>query len=445
MTRRRRPRPLLIATVLLGLGGLLVVACGDGKVGGVSSAGDTASAGTTGSEADRADGGGGGGDGGDAAAAADCPGEPLRFTTISALTSQLGDGGNRVRIGTEAAVDAVNRECALGRPLEVHLCDDAGDVNQNLACGREAASDGSLALLSLIGSFDDGASASGLPALYTWGTSAFELTDENAYSSISGISVGISGVTAAKAKGADDFLLVLPDVPSLQFAATQVEQVAGIIGIDVEVIYFPPDATDYAPIAAQIAERDTDAIGLLPAQPVVMFNALAAEGITPEDRIVTTASIVLSPEVVEELGDTLDGLIVVSPAVPPTDTDNPGIAELRDDLEADGFDPDDPDIDFNTVVAWSNIKKLAEALGHLSPDEIASLDSQGVVDAVVANPVERPETAPYDFRENALPELPDLTAFRIFTRQVAILEMHDGRYDVLSDDFVDILEPPALD
>jgi hypothetical protein len=95
-------------------------------------------------------------------------------------------------------------------------------------------------------------------------------------------------------------------------------------------------------------------------------------------------------------------------------------------------------------LAWSNLKKLEEALGHLRAEGIASLDSQGVVDAVVANPVERPEAAPYDFRENALPELPDLAAFRIFTREVAILQMHDGQYDVLSDDFVDILESPDL-
>jgi hypothetical protein len=430
MTRR----PLLIATVVLGL---LGAACGDGRIG------DRAS--STGSDrGTNEDSGSGGGGTGRPIDPADCPGEPLRFTTIAALTSQLGDNGDRARIGTEAGVAAVNRACTLGRPVEVELCDDAGDVNQNLDCGREAAANGSLALLTFIGSFDDGATASGLPALYTWGTSAFELTSENAYSSISGVAVGISGVTAAKATGADDFLLVLPDIPSLQFAATQVEQVADLIDIDVEIIYFPSDTTDYAPIAAQIAERDTDAVGLLPVQPVVMLNALAAEGITAADRTISTASVVMSPEVIEELGDTLDGLLVVSPTVPPTDTDNPGIAEFRDDLVAAGFDPDDPDIDFNTVVAWSNLKKLEEALGHLDPDEIASLDSQGIVDAVVANPVARPEAAPYDFGENALPELPDLAGFRIFTREVAILQLHDGRYDVLSDDFVDILEPPDL-
>ena len=431
MTRR----PLAAATALLVL---LGAACGDGEIGGARRTGDAAGSATT-----AADAGGTDVMGGDDAA--DCPGEPLRFTSIAALTSQLGANGDRVRIGIEAGVAAVNRACALGRPVEVELCDDTGDVNENLACGREAASNGSLALLSQIGSFDDGATASGLPAIYTWGTSAFELTNEHAYSSINGVAVGIAGATAAKAKGAEDFLLVLPDVPSLQFAATQVEQVADIIDIEVEVVYFPPDTTDYAPIAAQIDERGTDAIGLLPAQPVVMLNALAAEGITAEDHIVTTASVVMSPEVVQELGATLDGLIVVSPSLPPTDTDNPGIAEFRADLEAAGFDPDDPDIDFNTVVAWSNLKKLEEALGQLSPDELASLDTQGVVDAVVAHPVERPETAPYDFRENVLPELPDLASFRVFTREVAILQVQDGRYDVISDGFVDILEPPALD
>ncbi len=422
-----RRRLFIVAAVV----GLLGAACGDGHIGDVAAGGGAASPGTT-ARAPEED------------TAADCPGEPLKFTTIAALTSALGNNGDRARMGTDAAVRAVNHECALGRPLEVDFCDDKGDVNENLACGRKAAGDGTLALLSFIGSFDDGATASGLPALFTWGTSAFELTSPNAYSSISGISVGISGVTAAKAKGAEDFLLVLPDIPALQFAASQVEQVADIIGIKVEVIYFPADTTDYAPIAAQIAERDTDAIGLLPAQPVVMFNALAAEGITAENHIITTASVVMSPEIVHELGDTLNGLLVVSPGLPPTDEDNPGIAEFRDDMEAAGFDPDDPDVDFNTVVTWSNIKKLEGALSHLSPAEIASLDSQGVVDAAVANPVDRPEQAPYDFRENALPELPDLAGFRIFTREVAILQMHGSRYDVLSSDFVDILEPPDL-
>jgi hypothetical protein len=379
--------------------------------------------------------------------AADCPGEPLRFTTISALTGGPTGGNNatRARIGIDAALGSINRGCALGRPIEVSVCDDGYDVNGSLACGREAADDGSLAILSFVGSFDDGAAASGLPGIFLWGTSAYELTNPNAYSSISGITVGMGGVSAAQAAGADDFLLVLPDSPALQFVAAQVEELADLIDIDLETIYFPTDATDYAPIAAQIAQRDPEAIGMLPVSPVVMINALAAEGITPEDHIMSIASIVMTPEVIDELGSALDGLLVVSPSLPPTATDDEGIAEFRADLEANGQDPDDPDIDFTTVVSWSNLKKLEEVLLTLDPEQIESLDSQTLVDALVAHPATRTETAPYDFSENQLPEFPGLSGFRVFTREVAILEMQDSRYEVLSDGFVDMLDPPPLD
>jgi hypothetical protein len=318
-------------------------------------------------------------------------------------------------------------------------------VNGSLACGREAADDGSLAILSFVGSFDDGAAASGLPGIFLWGTSAYELTNPNAYSSISGITVGMGGVSAAQAAGADDFLLVLPDSPALQFVAAQVEELADLIDIELETIYFPTDATDYAPIAAQIAQRDPEAIGMLPVSPVVMINALAAEGITPENHIMSIASIVMTPEVIDELGSALDGLLVVSPSLPPTATEDEGIAEFRADLEASGEDPDDPDIDFTTVVSWSNLKKLEEVLLTLDPAQIESLDSQTLVDALVAHPATRTETAPYDFSENQLPEFPGLSGFRVFTREVTILEMQDSRYEVLSDGFVDMLDPPPLD
>ena len=376
----------------------------------------------------------------------DCPGEPLRFTSIATLTGGPTGGSNaaRARIGTDAALASINRECALGRPIELTVCDDGADVNHNLACGREAAEAGSLAIVSSIGSFDDGAAASGLPGIFLWGTSAYELTNERAYSSISGITVGMGGVSAAQAAGAEDFLLVLPDIPALQFVASQVEELASLLDLELETIYFPADATDYAPIAAQIAQREPDAIGMLPVSPVVMINALAAEGITPENHIMSIASIVMTPEVIDELGSALDGLLVVSPTLPPTATDNPGVAEFRADLDARGHDPDDPEIDFTTVVSWSNLMKLEEALLEIDPSILASLDSRSLVEAIVDHPVDRPEAAAYDFSENQLPEFPGLAGFRVFTREVTILEIQDGRYEVLSDGFVDMLDPPPL-
>src|SRR6476660_4968704 len=155
-----------------------------------------------------------------------CPGAPLKFTSIMALTSPLGDGGERARIGIDAAVDGVNRTCALGRPLEVNICDDKADTNANLACGRKAGSDGTLAIFGSIGSFDGGVTASKLPAIFVNGTSPFELTNKNAYSSVNGIALGISGTSAIKARGRKSSTLLLPDTPTLQFAGQLIVQMA---------------------------------------------------------------------------------------------------------------------------------------------------------------------------------------------------------------------------
>ena len=139
-------------------------------------------------------------------------------------------------------------------------------------------------------------------------------------------------------------------------------------------------------------------------------------------------------------------MLVVSPTVPPNAVDNAGIAEFRDDLEAIGQDPDAPTVDFTTVTAWSNLKKLEEALlAAGGPEFVADLTSESLVQALVDNPIARPEAAPYDFRENQLTEFPGLAAFRVFTREVAILELQDGQYELLAEGFVDMLDPPDLD
>jgi hypothetical protein len=286
--------------------------------------------------------------------------------------------------------------------------------------------------------------ASKLPAIFGNGTSSFELTSPKSYSSISGIALGMSGTSAVKARGEKDSSLVLPDTPTLQFAGKLIQQVAGVLGLKVYPIYFPQDTTDFAPIAAQISQLNADAIGLLPLSPVVMVNALASEGLTPKKKTMVVPSAVITPDVRKELGHALDGMLVVSQTAPPSDVQNKGIQEFRADVKADGQNPDDPNIDFAAVTAWSNVKKLEGALLTLSPAERKSLTTKQLVDAVVAHPIDRPESAPYDFRRQAIPELPSLANFRIFTRKVEILEIENGKYKVLSNGFIDILHPPHL-
>jgi hypothetical protein len=373
-----------------------------------------------------------------------CPGTPIKFTEIAALTTPLGNATAAASDATNAAVDSVNRNCTLGRPLQVTICDDKDDVNANVACGRKAASDGSLAILGSVGSFDDGVTASKLPAIFGNGTSPFELTNKNAYSSVNGLALGISAASALKARGKSSDTLVLPDTPTFTFAGGLLVKLAQIIGIKVDPIYYPQDTTDFSGLAAQISEKNNDSIGMLPLNPVVIVNALAQEGITPDKEDIVVPGGIITPDVMKQLGSALNGMLVVSTALPPTDTANKGIQEFRADMQADGKNPDDPTVDAAAVTAWSNVKKLEGALLAAGPAVIKTLDTQKVVDAVVNHPIDRPETAPYDFRKQAMPEVPELSGFRVFTRKVAILQIENGKYNVISDGFIDILKPPNL-
>src|SRR5262249_7503635 len=160
--------------------------------------------------------------------------------------------------GTDVAVDGVNRTCALGRPLKINICDDKADTNANLACGRKLGSDGTLAIIGSVGSFDDGVKASKLPAVFVNGTSPLELASPSACSSVNGLALGISGTSAIKARGRKSSTLVLPDTPTLQFAGSLIAKLAARLHIKVDPIYFPQDTTDFAPVAAQISQKNDD-------------------------------------------------------------------------------------------------------------------------------------------------------------------------------------------
>ena len=176
-----------------------------------------------------------------------------------------------------------------------------------------------------------------------------------------------------------------------------------------------------------------------------MKNASMFEtNITPANKDIVVPGGIITPDIMKQLGDALNGMLVVSEALPPTDTSNPGIQQFRADMQADGKNPDDPTVDAAAVTAWSNVKKLEGALLAAGPAVIKSADTKNVVDAVVNHPINRPEAAPYDFRKDVMPEVPALASFRMFTRRVAVLQIENGKYNVLSNGFIDILKPPNL-
>ncbi len=380
-------------------------------------------------------------------APAECTGEPIKLTTIVNRTGALvfGDLAAQADIGIEAALNAVNNECAIGRPIEVETCDEKSDANASTECGRTAVDDGSLAFIARTGLFPNGVDTAQLPALYANGGSQFELTSELALSSQSVISQLLACATYPVAGGFENVLFVSADTPEGQGSLPIIQELVGELGGSADAIFYPPDTTDFAPIAAQVQEKDPDAVCLVATGMVPLVNALADVGISASETPLVSATVLVTPEVIDELGDAAEGMYLVTQVIPPTATENAGIAQLREEVEAAGMNPDEEDLTTETVYYWSSIHTLADALAALTPEQIESLDSQTIYDAVKAHtPVERPEAGTVDFSKSAFADIPLLSAFRIFNRTAMMVQVEDGEYAQISD-FVDVANPPPLE
>jgi hypothetical protein len=336
----------------------------------------------------------------------------------------------------------VNATCAAGRPIHVNVCDDKGNPNGSLACGLEAKKNGSLAIIGSIGSSDGGVTASGLPGLFLQGVSAFELTNPKAYSSTSGVLASMLSLSTAKAMGAKNFVLVLPNVPQVQLLSAANASYAKQLGIGYSLITYPLDTTDFAPVAAEIAAKNVDASGAAPAAIGPWLSALASQGVTPKSEIdMTLDGVTVSPSALKQNAAALEGTTVVSPTYPPTDTANPGIAEF-DAAWAKYGSGDASQLSFLQVNEWSDVMSLAAAIK--AGGNAATLTSDSVVQDVVQHPIARPEQAPYDFSKSAFAGVPGLSSQRFFSRDVAVFEVHNGVLVPLTSGFVDPFAPPKI-
>jgi ABC-type branched-subunit amino acid transport system substrate-binding protein len=377
----------------------------------------------------------------------ECTGEPLKFTSIGSESGPLSVPSltREGRNATIAAVNAVNAECALGRPIEIDLCDDKSDPNQAATCGREANSNGSLALFGSSGGFDTGTTAAKLPGVMTAGGTVFDLTDPRSFSSSSGLTLVVGSGSVATTLGVKDNLTVSVDTAATRAFIDTAKGMAAANGIKLDTLFVPPDTTDWAPVAAQVSQRKPSSIGLILPAPVPFINALNAEGMTPKDVPVFTAVTLVSPEVLDKLGSKADGMYLLTQEAPPSDSDNPGVQQMLKELKDAGVDGNGADLSPLTTGAWSNVHALVDILKKLPKSEIASLDQAKLVEAMKnAGPVDRPEVAPFDFTKPAFTDIPALATFRIFSRDAMLVRVDGGRY-VRASDFSDATQPFKLD
>jgi Periplasmic binding protein len=167
------------------------------------------------------------------------------------------------------------------------------------------------------------------------------------------------------------------------------------------------------------------------------FNALATSGVSPADTPIITLASFTPPDVVNQLGEKIEGTYLMAQIVPPTETNNPAIAQMREEYEAVGLDPNDPKMSVYAVDVWANVHILVDALKQLEPAKLEALDGPTLVEALVAAaPIDHPARARFDYTKQAFPDIEALSSFRIFTREAMVLRVQDGEVKALTD-FVD--------
>ena len=148
--------------------------------------------------------------------------------------------------------------------------------------------DGTLAWIARTGLFSNGVDTAELPGVYANGSSVFELTNPLALSSQSVISQLLACATFPIAGGYDDVLFVSAESPEAQGSMPTIQAMVGELGGSADSLFYPPETTDFAPVAAQVQERTRTSICLVANEMVPMVNALADVGITPRqlpDRV----------------------------------------------------------------------------------------------------------------------------------------------------------------
>jgi ABC-type branched-subunit amino acid transport system substrate-binding protein len=217
-------------------------------------------------------------------------GDVLKLGVITAVGSSLTNYPD-VEAGVRAAVDNVNKAGGVnGKQVEVFFCNTRGEVNQAVACARQADQEGVDAVVGRVDVFstqtlpvlekakipDIGNVSAGAEVDYT-SPDTFPLHAGNfgAYGAIP---------YAEKAAGAKKYVFASIDLPIGIRQGEYAEKVAQNIGLEVApMIKIPAQGvTDYTPYAQQIKDSGAEAatVALGPAGFQAFVKAADAVGLT---------------------------------------------------------------------------------------------------------------------------------------------------------------------
>ena len=379
---------------------------------------------------------------GDASSSAAGPGSTATGSPIKIMSFGQFQATNlsypEGKTSIDAAVKTINAAGGInGHPLQVEACNDQGDPNIAAQCARTAVSHKDVAVL---GSYSQNAGQI-LPILEAAHIAYVGATAQSVTDTTSPVSFPLEGLNqvvfggvgyGSTLVGCKKAGILIENYGTTTPLAIQ-SITAGIKlggGEIVKVENTGSNLPSYAPAVSAIEAAGGECIDTImpPDQIAAVFQAMR-QSAKPDIKMIN-AQDTFSTQLLDQLGDTANGMILSSSTYPPTTTQVPEVPKLIAAIKQ--YEPG-AEISQFSIQGWASVLLLQDVVKGISGPVTASAVLNGFehLNGASTNGLYPPYTTTHAG--------PVKDAPRIFLTKVLILKYENGQETPVSNGFVDVI------
>ncbi|MYH71767.1 MAG: ABC transporter substrate-binding protein, partial [Acidimicrobiia bacterium] len=335
------------------------------------------------------------------------------------------------------AVAAINAAGGVnGRPIELLICDDESNPNLSVECGRQAVDEGVVAVVGATSGFGNEYMGvlvdAGIPSIGNLSRSQLELTSPLSFPVGGGIATSLAAIGYGLGEyGATTVHAAIPATGNAAALAGLFLN-AGLapygLGLKGQT-GFPPDAADITPLVQATLEGGTDGVAFVMSPDLINKYLLTLPNLGA-DPLLVSSTLVYSQTNFDIVGDAAEGLILAGQILPPSYTENPGVQQYHDELDAIGSDAPRSELAINS---WAAVHIVADIMRTMDPEGI---DSASLVAALEsAGEIHFEPLPPFNWAEPIMAYPP---ASRVFSDYVVLSEVRNGQIVALTGEYVSL-------
>jgi ABC-type branched-subunit amino acid transport system substrate-binding protein len=327
-------------------------------------------------------------------------GDPVTIMTIGEFEVAVAGSANpEVSGAVRARAKAINQAGGLKdasgttHKLKVDVCNTNNDPNKAEQCARKAVDEGVAAVVGTYTTYGSSIypilTAANIPVIGSTGSEPTPFTSPNSFTTNSGLpGIFINMPAYLAGAGAKKLSLVFPDLAAAAGITPLIVQAAQAAGATVvNQVTVPLDAADLAPQVSAATANDADGIivVVIGDQNGRFLQGLQQEGYNGK---IATAGPFLTPQILNQLGDYLNGKTLLELSYPPTTaTSVPGIRQFNKNMNA--FDKSLSKND-QAVGNWLSTYVFEQAAAQVSevtgPNLLTALNAMTNVDTLGLTP-----------------------------------------------------------